>query len=181
MVSLLKKIKGISCEESRDDFPEAWDTQKHFNQFVSYHNVITGVLLPLSETPVAVSLEIEIWDNCWGCDHFPANPIYTIPCLKFSRERNTELQTSFHAVRAIPTFPSARGWGWIVLSSKGTPIADAVCSRVRALGCLSSPPKSSWKLWQQLMGLPDTDSWKYHQAGWWRLQLSSPSCFIHIF
>lgn len=45
-VSLLKK-NGISCEEeSRDDFPEAWGTPKHFNQLVSYYNIITGVLLP---------------------------------------------------------------------------------------------------------------------------------------
>lgn len=45
MVSLLKK-SGISCEESRDGFPEVWDTQKHFNQLVNYCNIITGVLLP---------------------------------------------------------------------------------------------------------------------------------------
>lgn len=47
MVSLLKKKKkGISCEESRDDFAEAWETQKHFNQIVSYYNIIRDVMLP---------------------------------------------------------------------------------------------------------------------------------------
>lgn len=36
--------KSISCKESRDDFSEAWNTQAHFNHFISNYDRV--VLLP---------------------------------------------------------------------------------------------------------------------------------------
>lgn len=142
--------KKISSEESRDDFSEAWDTQEYFNQFVSNYNIVTGVLLTFdSVTSGQVLWKLKDLGHMLRMLPVVTQSHLHLPSTsltKFRRVRNTDLWTSFHALLAIPTFPSARWWGWIICYSKGTPIPYAVCSGVRERGCFNSPTKSSWKL-----------------------------------